>query len=1073
MYARCVGRSFPLSMRVLTFALLASLLVPFSPALLNRPLPSAALSLPQPVPAGAPLLQWTAAGYALGFDPHGLYLASSRQLLRVGFIDVRPVQPALEPASGDLGAARQEQVRYPGLWPGVDLVYRRAPDGILQSTYYLQPGADPGRIRLHYNAPLALQPGGSLSIALPEEALSETAPLAWQEIAGQRRPVPAAFRLLDSNQAGFDLGPYDPAYPLVIDPTIVYLGFFGAASHDEAAVVLYGGGRIYVAGSSERSWGSPLLPHNGGKDVFVACYMIDGTLEWLTFLGSSGQDDAAGLAWTTAGEMLLYGSSSATWGAPTEPHHGQTDLFVAEVNRTTGELVWNTFIGSSGADYPQAISSDGSYLTGTSDHTWGAPRRAFQGGFDAFVVNIKSNTGEVVWNTFLGSNLFDYGQAIHATDLAVFVAGRSIETWGAPLRAHRDGYDAFVASLELDGDLSWHTFLGSSGDDEATGVIVGVDGGLYVAGMGRGAWPASAGAPLRAYSGAGSDGFLAKLTTAGALTWHTFLGGAGSDDQVHGLLYDKSDGVLHVSGMSNAAWGWGHPQTAYTAGFDCFNATFSTAGALQSHTFAGGPGDDRCYGLSLRYTAGFANSYVYLAGSSNRGWGTPATLYPLTFAGGKDAVLVELDSGRDYDWTIFSGSASDDDGRSLAVDSAGSVYLAGYSQAAWGGTPRRAYTGGYDAFAVKLNPDGTRAWHTFLGSSQDDKAFAITVDTAGNVYVAGESAAAWGSSPKRGYTAALDAFVAKLNANGTLQWHTFLGGDRDDWARGVAVDAAGNIYAAGTSKDDWGDPLVGYAGSSDGFAVKLNSTGSIAWNIFLGSYTGDEVHDLALDSPANLYLAGHSWAGWGPSVDAHSGAGIRNALAAKVDSSGDILWTAFLGSEDEAAEGIAVDSAGSVYVTGLTLDGWGAPLRSCNYNYDAFAARLNSSGTLQWITCLGAGSVKEDYGQAIAVDPTGAIYVAGGSRASWGAPLRAFASGDDAFLARLDSNGTYRWHAFLGAAGFDRAYDVLAPSGMSPLVAGSGYDRWPDAAVDSAGDDAFVVKYSPFTIYLAVLMRSP
>ena len=118
----------------------------------------------------------------------------------------------------------------------------------------------------------------------------------------------------------------------------------------------------------------------------------------------------------------MVGSSSSSWG---NPQRASTlgsglivvDAFVAKLDNT-GQLVWNTFLGggdmsSSGAG-GSAIAVDGSgnvYVTGYSSATWGNPLRAFSGSFDAFVAKLD-NTGQLVWNTFLGGGMNDYGNAI-------------------------------------------------------------------------------------------------------------------------------------------------------------------------------------------------------------------------------------------------------------------------------------------------------------------------------------------------------------------------------------------------------------------------------------------------------------------------------------------------------------------------------------------------------------------------------------------------------------------------------------------------------------------------------------
>ena len=89
------------------------------------------------------------------------------------------------------------------------------------------------------------------------------------------------------------------------------------------------------------------------------------------------------------------------------------------------------------------------------------------------------------------------------------------------------------------------------------------------------------------------------------------------------------------------------------------------------------------------------------------------------------------------------------------------------------------------------------------------------MDTSGNVYVTGYSGATWGSPVRPFAGGTQDAFVAKLNGSGALQWNTFLGGSNDDQAQGIAVDTSGNVYVTGYSYATWGSPIRPFAGWTD------------------------------------------------------------------------------------------------------------------------------------------------------------------------------------------------------------------------------------------------------------------
>jgi hypothetical protein len=129
--------------------------------------------------------------------------------------------------------------------------------------------------------------------------------------------------------------------------------------------------------------------------------------------------------------------------------------------------------------------------------------------------------------------------------------------------------------------------------------------------------------------------------------------------------------------------------------------------------------------------------------------------------------------------------------------------------------------GSYDP-RYPLVIDLVQTWNTFLGSSTGFcSGRDIAVDTSGNVYVTGECSATWGS-PVRPFAGVRDDFAAKLNNSGALQLNTFLGGSGDDFGGGIAVDTSGNVYVTGTSYGTWGSPVHPFVGSCDAFIAKID-----------------------------------------------------------------------------------------------------------------------------------------------------------------------------------------------------------------------------------------------------------
>ncbi|OQY99151.1 MAG: hypothetical protein B6D41_01765, partial [Chloroflexi bacterium UTCFX4] len=371
------------------------------PELLNH---GAALNsfIAQPAPDAAQLLQFTAGEHVLGFDRNGVYIASTDHALRVEFVGGAGAAPLADTAAADRGRAQPLQgVSYANVWQGIDVRYEAVNGGIVKSSYIVASGADTSQIRLRYNTPVTLNANGILTAAFPTGQITESAPIAWQEIDGTRVPVQVSFRVSEkASEVSFTLGEYDHARPLVIDPALLWNTFMGSWGWDQGrGIAVDGSGNVYVVGSSAESWGSPVNAHTDYFDAFVAKLNSSGTLQWNTFMGSSGFDDGYGIAVDGSGNIYVVGKSEQSWGSPVNAYAGGYDAFTAKLS-SLGTLQWNTFMGSSGSDVGYGIAVDASgnvYVVGNSPESWGSPVNTYARELDAFAVKLSSS-GTLQWN---------------------------------------------------------------------------------------------------------------------------------------------------------------------------------------------------------------------------------------------------------------------------------------------------------------------------------------------------------------------------------------------------------------------------------------------------------------------------------------------------------------------------------------------------------------------------------------------------------------------------------------------------------------------------------------------------
>jgi murein DD-endopeptidase MepM/ murein hydrolase activator NlpD len=424
-------------------------------------------------------------------------------------------------------------------------------------------------------------------------------------------------------------------------------------------------------------------------------------------------------------------------------------------------------------------------------------------------------------------------------------------------------------------------------------------------------------------------------------------------------------------------------------------------------------------------------------------------------------------------WTSFLGGINHDIGNDIASDSSGNLYVTGNSSATWG-NPVRAYTAYDDAFVAKLSPEGALLWVTFLGGISADTGDAIAVDGSGNVFVAGRSRAAWGD-PLQAFTSypldKYDGFIAKLDPNGSKLWHTFLGGSGDEYTADVSLGSDGSLYISGQASASWGNAIRSYTSSYDLFLAKFSSTGSLQWNTFLGGYGDEGGGNISLNSADEIYVTGTTNAGWGSPIRPYTpGSSINNydrdAFVVKLDPAGNLQWNTFLGgSALDSGYGISVDRNNNIYVSGSSVLSWDTPVRAFTPSHltypadDAFIVKLSPDGQFVWNTFLGGN--EWDYGYGIAVDESGIVYLTGRSDTSWGSPVRPI-TGSDAFIAAVNADGVLQWNTFLGGSGSDYGVGLLSNMNSTYIVGSSDATWGTPVRPYSHNSDSFVAKLGPF-----------
>lgn len=735
---------------------------------------------------------------------------------------------------------------------------------------------------------------------------------------------------------------------------------------------------------------------------------------------------------------------------------------------------WSTFVGGEASasvadDYGYGIAVDGAgnaYVSGytyTVDFPADTGDLQLSGTSDAFVAQVLPS-GAQGWATYLGGSSYDtaYNCTVNAGG-NVFVTGY---TSSPDFPVTPGAYDtvwnsneAFIVKFAVGGaSFDWATFLGGTSSDYGYGIDLGPGGDVYVGG-----YTYSSNFPIvggfDAAISATPDGFVAKLNPTGtALVWSSFIGGSDTDF-VQDVAVDMTSDAVYLTGYTYSPdFNLAIPLVGvYSGNSDVFVTRVNPSGAsLDWSTYLGGTDSDLGYAVDADSMGHcIVTGYTY---SSN--FPITAGAMQMFRSGNSDAFVTKIDkTGVGAYFSTYLGGTSYDFGTGLAVGPGDDIFLTGYTSSSTfpvtGGSYDTGINGSYDTYVVRLHTSGGGIlWGTFLGGSSTDYSRSAAVDAAGNVYVTGYTYS--NNFPMQNpfdnsLGGSIDAFVTRVDAGGaSLGWSSYLGGATgpgEETLYGLDVDAAGNSYVAGyTDSSDF--PTTGGAhdttanGSWDTFVTKIDATGTTPdWSTYLGGSSSDYGRDLRFDpNTGEVTVMGYTYSSDFPTQNAYDAVGNfkPDVFVTRLDPTGSsLVWsTYFGGSSYDYGYGIDHDGAGNVYLTGYTysndfpVPGAFQPVPSVYP--EAFLTKFDAAGTLAWSSFLGGSD--SDYGNAVAADAAGNVYVTGYTWSSDFPSTNGYdttkSSAIDAFVTRVTSAGALDWSTYHGGSSSDYGYCVdVDPTG--------------------------------------------
>lgn len=528
------------------------------------------------------------------FEEDGVVLQQGEATVRMSFEGARP-GPAItltDPIGASANYLRGTDprrwrtnlplfgtVHYDGVWLGVAMTFRQD-NARMKVEYTLAPGADLAAIRLRFDGEVTIGTDGSLLVRSAGGEFRELKPVLYQEGAAGRTLVEGAFAGTSGGLVTFTAD-YDHTRSLVIDPSILFSGFFGGTAQDNiTAVAVNSSYNIVVAGWGNSSdlpaSGGARTKNSGGVDAFVANFSpVGGQMVYCTYLGGSGDDRAFGLAVDASNNTYVTGWTSSlnfpVVGGVQSRLSGPRDAFVAKLSPDGSSLIYSTYLGGAGGDSGNAIAVDvlgqavivGDTTSVNLPVTSGAFQRTLAGGQDIFLARLAASGAALSFLTYFGGASAEHGTAVQIDSTGPIVIGGSTSSANLPvLLAYQPrsggGQDGFVAKFNATATaLVLSTYLGGSGGspgapEQVNALIIGPSKNIVAAGITSSVnFPVSSTSMQPVYGGGQTDGFLTKLNgQTGVLMISTFLGGS-LNDGINAMTSDQL-GRLYVTGFTTS-----------------------------------------------------------------------------------------------------------------------------------------------------------------------------------------------------------------------------------------------------------------------------------------------------------------------------------------------------------------------------------------------------------------------------------------------------------------------------------------------------------------------------------------
>jgi hypothetical protein len=482
-----------------------------------------------------------------------------------------------------------------------------------------------------------------------------------------------------------------------------------------------------------------------------------------------------------------------------------------------GNLTFTTSIGNMEEQIPYSYELKENEEIGESFDAKFVKLKESTFGFD-LKERISSKTrviDPILWCTYFGGEKIDISVSVKGdTSGNVYIGGytsstANIATAGAYQTSFNGtGYDVFLAKFSNDGILIWATYFGGTSNENLTGMTVTRNGSIALVGQTQSDNGIATSGAFQNTFGGNADGFVTLFGSTGNLIWSSYFGGITSD--YFSAVSEDVSGDLLILGSSNSTTVFNYPgvhQSTIGGNTDAILLKVSSLGALKWATYYGGTLSENGYGICTD----LANNIYIVGTTESTGSIVVGNAFQMVLSGTQDAFVAKFSTNGQQIFGTYFGGANIDFPRDININLDGNICFAGYTYSTTGFPLKNAYKSNFTSvtnhgFVSMMDTAGNLLWSTLFGGELQNILIGSSIDKLGNVYFTGYTTSkteiattgAFQDTIKLNY----DAFFGSFDKAGNLNWSTYFGGSKFEYAWKPYVDKNQNLFVFGYTNSD-------------------------------------------------------------------------------------------------------------------------------------------------------------------------------------------------------------------------------------------------------------------------------